>query len=159
MDTKKIYADQLLRAALNWCQPDVPGRLRHAFEQGADPNDLGALHPGKLTPLVQAIKKHDPDAVAVLLSFGANPLAPIDYTVGTGISPTMTALWLAQGTARDGKKYGFQWADKAFEVERLVAEAAAAMPACYEDEMTLSHATKEAIKKWLAATAMTKSAD
>lgn len=127
MDTKKLYADQLLRDALYWGYPDVPGRLRHAFEQGADPNDLGALHPGKLTPLAQAIKKHDPDAVAVLLSFGANPLAPIGYTVGTGISPTMTALRIAQGIARDGKNHGFQWADKALEVERLVAEAATAM--------------------------------
>ena len=128
MDANRIYAEMLLRGALNWGQPDVPGRLRKALEAGADPNDLDALNPGSKTSLSQAIAKHDPEAVAVLLAFGASPSAPISCEWGAP-----TALRQARGEAGDGVRLGRPWADKALEVERLVnaareAEAAGRPP-------------------------------
>lgn len=128
MDVNRIYAETLLRGALNWGQPDVPGRLRKALEAGADPNDLDALNPESRTALSQAIAKHDPGAVAVLLAFGASPSAPIRREVGAP-----TALQQARGEAGDGVKLGRPWAETALEVERLVnaareAEAASRSP-------------------------------
>lgn len=118
MDSKDLYAGQLLRKALNWCQPDVPGRLREAMEAGADPNSVIHLNPGADTALSQAIRNHDPEAVAVLLAHGADPDLPINPY---GRKPT--AMQHARGCASDGRRFGWVWAERAFEVERLMIEA------------------------------------
>lgn len=118
MDTDKLYADLLLRKALNWNQPDVPGRLRLALEAGADPDGLDAFSPGSRTALGQAIARHDPEVVAVLIEFGASPAAPMREQYG---SPT--AMQQARGEAMDGVRLGRPWAGKAIEVEKLMSAA------------------------------------
>lgn len=115
MNTDKIHADQLLRGALNWNQLDVSVRLREALEAGSDPDDFGALNPGALSPLAQAIRKHDVEAVAVLLSYGANPNGPIRQ------GDDVTAKRQAKGEACDGVRLGRPWAEKALRIEQMLS--------------------------------------
>jgi len=115
MDSNELYAGQLLRKALNWNQPDVPGRLLEAMEAGADPDSLIHLNPGAATALSQAIQNQDPEAVAVLLAHGADPDLPIRPY---GRNPT--AMEHARGCPSDGRRFGWEWAERAFEVERLM---------------------------------------
>lgn len=123
--------DRPLQAAARLGGTDGARIVEMLLDAGADIDFRGeynatALHravyvdheDGWATALSQAIRNHDPEAVAVLLAHGADPDLPISPEIR---SPT--AMQHSRGCASDGRRFGWEWAERAFEVERLMIEA------------------------------------